>query len=215
VSQVDAVITDYPTEVVAGAMIAAYQQVMGTDPPSQTSWSFPLAQAVKAEGWAGNYAFNNNPGNLTYRFPPAVDWYYNPHVTNGLHFSSYDTLLDGCVAMLLALKAHGALAAADAGDSAGYAAALGGWYLGANGDYTTYGNNIAAGAQSYANLVPVPYSGASPLSSMSASQKLLLAGSAAVIAGAIWYGLRELKPSLLRAPRSRRAPARRRRTAYA
>ena len=182
--QVDPQPTSYPSAVTAGAMIAAYQIVTGHDIVSQTSWSMPLAQAEKAEGWA----YNNNVGNITTY--GSSDWYYNPHVTNGLKFVSYPSLLDGCVAFMKWLNRSGALAAADNGDAAAYAAALQSFnYLGTNGDYQTYANNIVAGARSYANLVPVPYAG-----EFSTGQVLLLTGSALFLA---WLAAATMSPSLL------------------
>lgn len=157
-TQVDAVVTDYTTSDVVGAFITAYGIVTGTDSVSDTSWSFPAAQAIYAEGWKNQYALNNNVGNLTWPMPGAertAGWYYNPHVTTGAQFSSYDTLVDGCVGMLRWLARKGVLPYADAGDSAGYVQALAaGGYLGPGEDYSVYQRNIEAGAAQLANVVP-------------------------------------------------------------
>jgi hypothetical protein len=107
---------------VAGAIVRAYQTLKGSPPPSDTSWLFPLAlSSNETAGWKS--FFNFNLGNIT-TLGSGVDWYLNPHVTNGLKFRSYGSLDEGALGMLKTLQADGGLAAADAGDEGAFQSAL-------------------------------------------------------------------------------------------
>jgi hypothetical protein len=152
--QVAATLTPSSAPVVAGALIWAYQQVTGRPPPARTSWEIPLAQSADETGnWSAltlnNVGFISQPN-------ASLPWFYRG--SNPVKFAAYPTLGQGCVALMKWLQRTGALAAADNGDMAGYAAGLkAGNYLGTNGDYTTYANTIANIVPTYTNLVPVPY----------------------------------------------------------
>ena len=102
---------------VAGAMIWAYEKLLGRKPASKTSWLYPLAlSALETASWKA--LWNHNVGNVT--TSAAHDWYYNPHVTGDLKFAAFPTLGAGCLAEMHWLSAHGGLVAADAGDYEGF-----------------------------------------------------------------------------------------------
>lgn len=152
--QVAATLTPSSAPVVAGALIWAYQQVTGRPPPARTSWTYALGQSAdETAHWTAMRMWNVGFITSTSSQP-----YFVLGGSNQLHFAAYGSLGDGCVAMMRWLNAHGSLAAADAGDFAGYIAGLqSGGYLGSGGDYVTYGNTIASIVNAYDSLVPVPY----------------------------------------------------------
>jgi hypothetical protein len=114
---------------VAGAIVRAYSTLKGAPPPSNTSWLYPLAlSSNETAGWTSFY--NYNLGNIT-TSGQNVDWYLNPHVTNGLKFRSYSSLDAGALGMLKTLASDGGLAAADAGDEGAFQTALNAYLGGA------------------------------------------------------------------------------------
>lgn len=137
--QVAAALTPSTASHVAAAIIAAYNDVRGTKPPVKSSWLWPLAlSANETDQWRAMW--NWNVGNVT-TSSDSVAWFYNPHVTAGLKFRSFDGILPGAVAMLKTLDRHGGIVAADAGDQVAWQSALDG-YLG-GGTYPSLKTLIA------------------------------------------------------------------------
>ena len=136
--QVPAVHTPANASQVAQAIVAALR-AMGRPVTRQESWLYPLAVScletdTPPRQWRQLY--NNNLGNVT----GGSSWYTNPHVGSSLRFRSFSSLVAGARGMLEAINHHGGLAAADAGDLAGFQAAMT-KYLGnknANGDPVPY-----------------------------------------------------------------------------
>src|SRR5271165_6823050 len=130
--QVSAQLTTSDAASVAGAIVWAYTQMRGAPPVSKNSWLYPLAlSSNETAHWTKMY--NWNVGAVT-TLGTSGDWFSNPLVTNGLKFSSYPDLGTGCAAMLRTLQADGGLAAADAGNEAGFQTALNA-YLGGGSTY--------------------------------------------------------------------------------
>lgn len=125
--RVQAILTPSTAQQVAAAIFSAYRDLRGYDPPSKSSWLWPLAlSSNETAQWIAMY--NRNAGNVT-TSGDAVPWYLNPKVTAPLRFRSFDDLRSGALAMLKALDLHGGVVAADAGDKNAWQAALNG-YLG-------------------------------------------------------------------------------------
>ena len=154
--QVAAELTPSDAPTVAGAIVAAYGDLRGHAPPARTSWLWPLAlSANETDTWGNGPSpygglWNNNVGNVTSPHPTSEAWYDNPHVYKslGLKFRAFDTLRAGALAMLEDLDAHGAIAAADAGDAAGWQSAL--------TDYLHEVEKDPATGQPTGKLVPYP-----------------------------------------------------------
>ncbi len=126
--QVPARLTPATAADVAGALVAAYRELRGHDPPAASSWLWPLALSSN-ETAAWRKLWNLNVGNVT-TADPASTWYANPDVTVPLKFRAFDSLRAGARSMLHVLDQHGGLTAADQGDRDAWQAALDG-YLGA------------------------------------------------------------------------------------
>lgn len=178
---------------VAAAFSAAYEQLRGRLPPSQSSWLYPLAaSAVETADWTSLY--NNNLGNVT--TAGGGDWYANPKVTNGLKFASYASLQDGALAELKVLDRFGGVDAADNGDLQGFQQALNS-YLG-GGTYPS----ISGKLQRYASLQPAI--GSPLIASLPQIVKpLLVAGSLLVLASLVSEAIRPGSSPL--SPKGRRA----------
>jgi hypothetical protein len=155
-AQVSAHHTPHSPAVVAGAMVWAYEKVLGHRPVNSTSWLFPLAQsALETAAW--KQCFNNNAGNVTTANPNTDHWMYEPG--NGLKFRSFSTIGDGCLVMMKWLAAHGTLAYADSGDMAGYLASLkAGCYAGCGVDYP----DLTAYVTQYQSVRPIAYINMAP-----------------------------------------------------
>lgn len=153
--QVDAVQTPSTPSQVGGALVRAYRSVLGVDPPTRESWVLPLAQAAVETAHFQGGLWNNNIGNITSGQPSAEDWMLLPG--NGLRFRSYPTLDAGAASLISWLNHHGAIAAADEGNVAGYVAALQkGCYVGCDpGVYPGYQANIESYARQYGAVIPV------------------------------------------------------------
>jgi hypothetical protein len=124
--QVPAVLTPTNASSVANAIVLALK-IMGRDVSRQESWLYPLAVSqfetdVPTRNWRQLY--NHNVGNVTASANVAGKWYLNPHVTTGLRFRSYSSLVSGAKAMLQAMQHAGALDAADKGDLPGFLRAM-------------------------------------------------------------------------------------------
>jgi hypothetical protein len=145
--QFGAVLTPASASDVAAAIVAGLKS-MGRPIVRQESWLFPLAVSrLETAQW--KKMWNNNAGNVSAWDRKKQDWFINPEVherdSSGNevvhYFRSFATLTDGARAMLGAINRHGGLNPADAGDLAGFQAAM-----------TKYlGNKDANG-----NLVPYP-----------------------------------------------------------
>ena len=110
---------------------------MGRKVTRQESWLYPLAaSSLETAHWTQLY--NHNVGNVT----GGKAWYTNPHVGTSLKFRSFPSLVAGARGMLGALKAHGALDAADAGDRAAFQTAMNA-YLGTGQTYPDLSGVIA------------------------------------------------------------------------
>lgn len=130
--QVAAVLTPSTAPRVAAAIIAAYRDLRGRDPPAKTSWLWPLAlSANETRDWRA--MFNRNIGNVTTSGNGTV-WYANPHVTEPFKYLSYDDERAGALSMLKVLDKKGGIDAADTGDADGWQRAINA-YLGAGATY--------------------------------------------------------------------------------
>lgn len=117
---------------VAAAIVAAYRDLRGHDPPAKSSWLWPLAlSANETRDW--NAMWNRNIGNVT-TSGNGTTWFYNPHVADPLKFLSFDDERAGALSMLKVLDKKGGIAAADAGDVDGWQRTLNA-YLGAGQTY--------------------------------------------------------------------------------
>lgn len=140
--QVAAVLTPSSASPIAAAIIAAYRDLMGRDPPAKSSWLWPLAlSANETDSWTSMY--NWQVGNVITIHPDSDPWFYNPHVTStALKFVSFDGPRSGARAMLKTLKNHGGIDAADSGDRDGWQKALNA-YLGAGETYPSLWGRVS------------------------------------------------------------------------
>lgn len=130
--QVAAELTPSTGPRVAAAIIGAYRELLKRDPPTKSSWLWPLAlSANETRDW--NAMWNRNIGNVTTSGDPAT-WFYNPHVSAPLKFLAFDTEKSGALSMLRTLQRKGGIEAADNGDADGWQLALNA-YLGAGATY--------------------------------------------------------------------------------
>src|SRR5208337_820045 len=114
--------------------------------------------------------------------------------SNQLHFVSYDTLGQGCIAFMRWLQTRGALTAADSNDLGGYIAALqAGGYLGTGGDYATYQTAIAGIMHQYVGITPTPYSegggGIVSITTMTTTQAVGIGLGVVLVAAVTAYAL--------------------------
>lgn len=129
--QVAAQLTPSDAPHVAAAIVAAYGDLRGRPPPAKSSWLWPLAlSANETASW--RKMWNWNVGNVTTPGASGIPWYANPDVTAPLKFRAFDDPRSGALAMLQALDRWGGVAAADAGDAAGWQRALNLYLCGPN-----------------------------------------------------------------------------------
>jgi hypothetical protein len=131
--------SDAPT--VLRAMLEAYRRVMGREPVSVGSYALPTAvSALETAQW--QQMFDWNAGNITTSSPD----YSLRGGNNPLHFRIYPSLAAGALDLVHWLAVHGAIAAADAQDLEGFAAAMQrGCYAGC--DPSVYSAGDALGGQ--------------------------------------------------------------------
>ncbi len=121
--QVAATLTPSTAPHVAGAIIAAYRDLRGHNPPAKNSWLWPLAlSANETRQWQA--LWNWNVGNVTTSGPSGVSWFTNPHVTDPLKFLAFSGARPGALSMLKALDKFGGVDAADSGDAIAWQNAL-------------------------------------------------------------------------------------------
>lgn len=120
--QVSAVRTPITASAMAAAIISAYRALRGQQPPAKSSWLWPLALWAN-ETANGKSMYNWNVGNVTTAGDPAT-WYANPGVTAPFKFLAFNDAQSGALSMLKVLDKYGGIAAADAGDQAGWQNAL-------------------------------------------------------------------------------------------
>lgn len=130
------------------ALVLAYTTKMGSAPPREESWLWPLAvSSLETAHWTQLYNFN--AGNVVWT-PKMGPWYLNPHVTSGLKFRSFPGLVQGARAMLDTMSQWGALQGADAGDAATFQQGMNGYLDGGKGAVYP---DVTATAQALAHLV--------------------------------------------------------------
>lgn len=122
--EVSAELTPANASQVAAAIVAALR-AMGRKVTRQESWLYPLAVSQLETGrW--RKLWNNNVGNVSAWDIKKQSWYLNPevHEKSPHPFRAFGSLPEGARGMLDAIKHHGGLDAADAGDLVAFQAAM-------------------------------------------------------------------------------------------
>jgi hypothetical protein len=149
---VAAVLTPSTAPEIAGALVAAYRQIMQRDPVQPEEWLYPLAQsALETGNWKSMY--NNNVGFLEF----GGDTFSLPNASGP--FTSYANIGQSALAMMRWLFKRGVMAHAYAVDLPGYIDALqAGNYAGKDpGAYDRYRKAMPSLVKQYSSVVPTPY----------------------------------------------------------